>query len=150
MTTKKQTLKIKKLYPDAVLPEIKTEGSVGYDLSAYGDYRVLRRFSREAVVVKTGVAVEIPTGYHGQIYLRSSIGKATKLRLANGTGIIDSDYRGELILLLENVGEYSEFIKHGDRIAQLVLAENVVFDVEEVKTLQETKRNGKGLGSTGK
>ena len=150
MTTKKTTLKIKKLYEDSVLPEIKTEGSVGYDLSSHEDVRVTRTYRHEATEVHTGIAVEIPEGYHGQIYLRSSIGKNTKIRLANGTGIIDPDYRGELILLVENIGEYGEFIKKGDRVAQLVLAPNVVFEVEEVKDLKETKRNTKGLGSTGK
>lgn len=126
-----------------------TKGSVGYDLCSHDDY-VLRKVQVEAEKVHTGIAVEIPEGYHGQIYLRSSIGKNTKIRLANGTGIIDSDYRGELILLCENIGDYGTVIHKGDRIAQLVLAPNVVMPVEEVKALTETERNEGAFGSTNK
>ncbi len=124
-----------------------TPGSVGYDLTA-AENHVIRNVQIAAEKVHTGIAVEIPNGYHGQIYLRSSIGAKTKLRLANGTGIIDSDYRGELILLFENVGNYPEVIKKGDRVAQLVIEPNTILPVSEVKELSETQRNDGAFGST--
>ncbi len=105
---------------------------------------------QKAYKVHTGVAVEIPDGYYGTIHLRSSVGLNSKLRLANQTGIIDSDYTGELILLIENTGSFVETINPGERLAQLVLHKGVPVKTEEVKELKKTKRGAKGFGSTGK
>ena len=144
-------LKVLKLFPDAVVPEAQTEGSVGLDLAALEDVRLLpTTMVKEAYKIRTGIAVEFPKGWHGEIHLRSSIGAKTKLRLANGTGIIDGDYTGELLLLVENVGKYEAAISAGHRIAQLILVRDTPFEVVVVDTLSETKRGSNGIGSTGK
>lgn len=122
IATAQPTLKICKLHEEAQVPQAATAGSVGLDLSSLSSIEILpNRLVPNAYIVHTGIAVEIPKGYHGKVFLRSSIGAKTKLRLANGTGIIDSDYRGELMLLVENLGQYSEYISKGQRIAQLII-----------------------------
>ena len=78
------------------------------------------------------------------------MGAKTKLRLANGTGIIDSDYRGELMLLVENIGQYSDYITKNQRIAQLIIEKNEPIKITIVDSLSDTKRGTKGIGSTGK
>ena len=140
-----------RLSDKALVPEKKTEGSIGLDLGS--TERVVlhpTKVTKEAYRIPTGIAVEIPEGYYGSIHLRSSIGANTKLRLANQTGIIDSDYRGEIVLLVENVGAFQETIEVGDRIAQLILHKGEPMDVKEVKSLSKTKRGTKGVGSTGR
>lgn len=140
-----------RLSDKALVPEKKTEGSIGLDLGS--TERVVlypTKSTKEAYRIPTGIAVEIPEGYYGSIHLRSSIGANTKLRLANQTGIIDSDYRGEIVLLVENVGAFQETIEVGDRIAQLILHKGEPMDVKEVKSLSKTKRGTKGIGSTGR
>lgn len=144
-------LKIMQLHEDAQLPKAATTGSVGLDLSSISSVEVLpNRIVPTAYMVHTGIALEIPKGYHGKVFLRSSTGAKTKLRLANGTGIIDSDYRGELLLLVENIGQYSEYIAKGQRIAQLILEKNETFKISVVDKLSDTERGTGGIGSTGK
>lgn len=144
-------LKVKKLHPDAVVPEKQTQGSCGLDLYVLDDTIIYpTQLQREAVILHTGLAVEIPEGYHLAVYLRSSVGKYSKLRLANGTGIIDSDYRGELVLLVENIGRDPEYIEPGIRLAQTILVKDPEFTVEVVESLSETRRGTGGFGSTGK
>lgn len=144
-------LKVLKLNPDANVPEKKTTGSCGLDLHVLDNIPVFpTHLRREAYVLHTGLAFEIPEGYHVEIHLRSSTGKNRKLRLANGTGIIDSDYRGEIMLLVENVGQDVEHVFPGDRIAQAVLVKDPEFTIEVVESLSETKRGKGGFGSTGK
>lgn len=144
-------LKVMKLHEAAVIPEAKTDGSIGLDLTALEHIRLLpNSMAREAYKIRTGIAVEIPKGWHGEIHLRSSIGAKTKFRLANGTGIIDSDYRGELLLLVENVGKYEAAISAGQRIAQLILIKDTPIEVTVVEALSSTKRGVGGIGSTGK
>lgn len=145
-------LKVKRLSLKATLPVQKTKGAVGLDLMITEDYRIYpttTKLAEKATKVKTGIAVEIPEGYHGKILLRSSTGVNTKLRLANGTGIIDSDYRGEVLLLIENVGFLPEQLTAGDRIAQLILEKNENVEVQEVDELSSTERGDGGIGSTG-
>lgn len=145
-------LKVMKVVADAVIPKKpETEGSIGLDLSVLENIRLLpNHLTKEAYKIRTGIAVEIPKGWHGEIHLRSSIGAKTKLRLANGTGIIDSDYRGELLLLVENIGKYEAAISAGQRIAQLILIKDTPFEVTVVDTLSKTERGTGGIGSTGK
>lgn len=110
-----------------------------------------QRGQEKAYLIHTGIALDIPKGYHAEVYLRSSAGKDTKFRLANGTGIIDNDYTGEIMLLVENIGPYVVRLNEGDRIAQLMLVKDVVFDLEEVEEItKDTKRGDNGFGSTGK
>lgn len=143
-------LKVKRLTAEAVLPEQKTKGAIGFDICVSEAARLSPVTTTEvAYMVKTGIAVEIPPGYHGKLFLRSSTGLKTKLRLANGTGIIDSDYRGEIQLLVENVGFMPTILKAGSRIAQLIIEKNVNVTIQEVEELTETERDANGFGSTG-
>lgn len=144
-------VKFRRLHPDAKIPERKTAGAVGFDLSSVDNYTIWStNVEDKAVCIHTGLALEIPKGYHGKIFLRSSTGLNTKLRMANGTGIIDSDYRGEILILAENYTRKQVKVMKGERIAQLLIerTEDIVF--EESETLSETERGTKGYGSTGR
>lgn len=144
-------VKFRRLHPDAKIPERKTAGAVGFDLSSVDNYTIWStNVEDKAVCIHTGLALEIPKGYHGKIFLRSSTGLNTKLRMANGTGIIDSDYRGEILILAENYTRKQVKVTKGERIAQLLIekTEDVVF--EEADKLSETERGIKGYGSTGR
>lgn len=144
-------LKIKKLHEEAAIPVQMTEGSVGLDLASIATVHLLpTTISSGAYIIHTGIALEIPKGYHGQIHLRSSIGAKTKLRLANGTGIIDSDYRGEIMLLVENIGKFETSVAKGQRIAQFILTKNNPCKLELVEDLEKTARGTRGIGSTGR
>lgn len=150
-TSTQPTLKICKLHEDAQVPTKATDGSAGLDISSLSSLEILpSRLVPTAYIIHTGIAIEIPKGYHGKIFLRSSMGAKTKLRLANGTGIIDSDYRGELMLLVENIGQYSDYITKNQRIAQLIIEKNEPIKITIVDSLSDTKRGTKGIGSTGK
>lgn len=144
-------VRVKKINPDAVIPSFKTDGAACFDLAVMDDV-VLRTLNAcdEALKVPTGLAFEIPKGYHMKIFLRSSMGLTSHLRLANGTGIIDSDYRGEVMLLVENPSRELVVIPKGTRVAQGLIEKNVPVVFEEVKELSETKRGDGGFGSTGK
>ena len=142
-------IKFKKLIPDAVAPARYSDGAAGFDLCAAEDATIQNiNVQAQAYVVGTGVAIAIPEGYHGKVFLRSSTGLNTKLRLANGVGIIDSDYRGEVKLLLENNSRTPMHIAKGDRIAQILIERNEDVEFTEAKDLSETKRGKGGLGST--
>lgn len=148
--SQKIKVRIKKLHEDAVVPEVKTTGSAGMDLHVIEDMRLAPTTTTEqAYMVRSGLAMAIPEGYHGKVFLRSSTGKKHKLRLANGTGIIDSDYRGEVMFLVENVGALSTNIYKGDRLFQIIIEKNEDVEVSVVDELDETKRGSGGMGSTG-
>ena len=137
------------LAPGATAPIRATEGSAGYDLAVYNPERSWYSFNPGRVTeVRTGVSMAIPTGYVGLVYVRSSLG-AQGLMLTNGTGVIDSDYRGEIILKLTSHQEYLD-IDNGDRIAQIVITPIITPELEQVQTLDETQRGAGGFGSTGK
>lgn len=144
-------VKVKRLDERAVLPERKTDGAACFDIRTLDDiYLRTLNASDKATIAHTGLAFEIPEGYHMKVFLRSSVGLNTHLRLANQTGIIDSDYRGELRLLVENPAREPVDIKAGTRIAQVMIEKNVPTSFSEVKELGKTKRGKGGLGSTGK
>ena len=144
-------VKVKRLDERAVLPERKTDGAACFDIRTLDDiYLRTLNASDKATIVHTGLSFEIPEGYHMKVFLRSSVGLNTHLRLANQTAIIDSDYRGELKLLVENPAREPVDIKAGTRIAQVMIEKNVPTSFSEVKKLGETKRGKGGLGSTGK
>lgn len=138
------------LAPGATAPTRATEGSAGYDLSVYfeepDDFEIIA--SREATTVRTGVSVAIPDGHVGLVYVRSSLG-VKGVVLANGTGVIDSDYRGEILLKLTAL-KHPVAIDDGDRIAQLVITPILTPELEQVETLDTTERGTGGFGSTGK
>lgn len=138
------TLKIKRLNNKAKIPKRMTEGAVGLDIYM-PEFRVL--WTGDIIKVCTGIAMEIPSGYHGEVHIRSSYG-IRGIRLANCTGIIDSDYRGELVLYLINDNRVPVPIYEGERIAQFVLVKDPNFKVVEVDKLSETERGEGGFGST--
>lgn len=150
-TCKKLVVKVKKLSDNAMLPKAQTEGAACYDLTTVESVRV-RNTNAEftSVMIPTGLAFEIPEGYHMKIFLRSGIGLNTKIRLSNHVGIIDSDYRGEVKLLVENHSRQPVDIPAGTRIAQCLIEKNIPVTFSEVKELSGTKRGKGGFGSTGK
>lgn len=143
---KKPQLKIKRLTETAQLPFKGTEASAGLDL--FVDADVLLLPNTNAVLIPTGIAIELPKGYHAKIFLRSSTGARTKIRLANGTGIIDEDYRGQIMLLAENVGQNPVRVFQGERIAQMLIEKTEEFTIKEVTELSDTFRGEGGFGST--
>ena len=145
--TKALTLDIKVLNPDAVLPESKTEEAACYDLAVCGEHYLPHK---QSTIVPLGFALGIPKGYHAEIYLRSSVGANSRLRLGNGVGIIDSDYTGELCLIIDNTADYPCRLFHGERVAQLLIKKNEDVAFKVVKELKDTKRGSGGIGSTGK
>jgi dUTP pyrophosphatase len=135
------------MYPDARLPQRATEGSTGLDLFAYikKDGRIT--LEEKPKLVGTGIAVEVPRGYDVQIRPRSGL-SAKGVVAAFGT--VDSDYRGELLVTMYTLGRGSSFeIRHGDRIAQLVVSKLADLPVEEAEELSGTERGPQGHGSTG-
>lgn len=131
------------------LPNYQTPGSAGMDLFAAID-GTLNIFMSDTCLVSTGIAIEIPHGFEGQIRPRSSMARKGLL-IPNAPGTIDCDYRGELMVLLCNpsTAPYIE-VRHGDRIAQLIIAPVLQLPVIEVETLSETARGAGGFGSTGR
>lgn len=144
-------LLIKKLSENAVVPQRQTEFSAGYDLSACCDEPITVK-SGQTVKVHTGVAMEIDGDKNtvGLIYARSGIATKFGIAPANCVGVIDWDYRGELIVALHNSSENDFVINHGERIAQLVLAPVFTPEVEVVDELSDTDRGAGGFGSTNK
>jgi len=137
-------------YTDAYRPTYQTVGSAGLDLHACLDESVtLQPLAR--VRIPTGIAIQMPSqGVVGLIYARSGLAWRDGLGLPNGVGVIDSDYTGEIQVLLVNFGEKDVQIDCGDRIAQLVFAPIYVADLMQVETLDGTERGAAGFGSTGK
>ena len=144
-------LLIKKLSENAVVPQRQTEFSAGYDLSACCDEPITVK-AGQTVKVHTGVAMEIDGDKNtvGLIYARSGIATKFGIAPANCVGVIDWDYRGELIVALHNSSENDFVINHGERIAQLVLAPVFTPEVEVVDELSDTVRGAGGFGSTNK
>ena len=142
-------MKIKKLHPDAVLPAYASAGAAGADLHALADEGHITVEAGKTVLVHTGVAVAIPEGYVGLVYARSGMASKRGLAPANKVGVIDSDYRGELIVALHNHSDVTQTVESGDRIAQLVIAPVVTAAFEEVDDLDGTARGAGGFGSTG-
>lgn len=142
-------LKLKKLRPQAVLPVRATSGSAGLDLSACIDAPMTLAPGQRALV-PTGLAAAIPAGAAGMIYARSSLGVKHGIALSNGVGVIDSDYRGELVVPLRNFGDGAYTIQPGERIAQLVIMPVLLPEIVEVEELSQTQRGQGGFGSTGR
>jgi len=141
-------VKVVKNAPRAVLPQYETGGSVGMDLRAFLDADVsIPPLGR--VKIPTGLKIEIPEGYEGQVRPRSGLAIKKGLTVLNSPGTIDSDYRGDLDIILINLGAEDIIIKDGERIAQLVIAPVCKAGIVEVKELTETARGGGGFGSTG-
>ena len=140
-------LKIRKK-PGAVLPEYETEGAAGLDLRAFLATDIVIPPSGR-VKVPTGLYMEIPAGYECQIRPRSGLAIRSGITVLNAPGTIDSDYRGEVEIILVNLGAEPFTVKNNDRIAQLVFTSVYRADIREVQFLGETKRGAGGFGSTG-
>lgn len=139
-------VKIKKLHKDAIVPTYGTEGSACFDLYSTEDV-VLREFDKRTV--KTGLAFEVPRDHVMLVFSRSGQGLSNGIRLSNCVGVIDSDYRGEVVVSLTKDSQYSYMVSKGDRIAQAMIipVQQVVFSV--VDELSDTARGTNGFGSTG-
>ncbi len=130
------------------LPKYETNGSAGLDLQANIKESIeLKPLDR--VLVPTGIFLSIPKGYEGQIRGRSGLALKYGITLANGIGTIDSDYRGEIKIILINLGKENFIIDRGDRIAQLIFMKYEQVDFEEVDFLDDTQRGIGGFGHTG-
>lgn len=139
--------RIKKLNNRAIIPTRGSEDAAGYDLYANNEQRLLIN-SGDTVKVGTGIAMEIPEGYFGAIFARSGLATKQGLRPANCVGVVDSDYRGELIVALHNDSNEPREIMPNDRIAQLVIMPYLTVDFVESDTLDDTDRGEGSFGST--
>jgi dUTP pyrophosphatase len=133
----------------AAVPEYKTEGSAGADVRALLKERVVLK-PGERAAVPTGLRIELPIGYEAQMRPRSGLALQKGITCLNSPGTIDSDYRGELKVILVNLGQEAVSIDSGDRIAQLVVSPVTRARFETVNELGETERGSGGFGSTGK
>ena len=130
------------------LPQYMTEGASGMDLFASLEKEVILE-PGERKLVPTGIAVAIPAGFEGQVRPRSGLAIQKGVGILNGPGTIDSDYRGEIAVLLINLGKESLTIRNGERIAQMVISQIFRTTLEEVDDLPATQRQGGGFGHTG-
>lgn len=141
-------IKVKKVNKNAIIPKRATNGSAGYDLHACIKTDITIK-PNEIVKIPVGIAIELPDEYHVcLIYPRSGIASKHGISLVNCVGVIDSDYRGEIIIPLINQKNEIFVIKNEDRIAQLVITPIVVPEIIEVESLSETIRGSGGFGST--
>ena len=140
---------IKKLNDKAVIPTYGTEYAAGADLYACMDEAVTIN-PGETAFIKTGLAMEVPVGYAGLIYARSGLACKKGLAPANKVGVIDSDYRGEIMVALHNHSNEAVLVESGERIAQLVITPYIVAAFNQVDELEDTVRGEGGFGSTGR
>ena len=155
-------VKIKKLTETAKIPTKAHAEDAAFDLYAdipndtfipWGSIEErngLKILPHTTVKVGTGVAMAIPNGYWGAIYARSGIATKQGLRPANAVGVVDSSYRGEIIVALHNDSSETQIIEHGQRIAQFMLASVILTEFEEADNLDETSRGAEGFGDSGK
>ena len=142
-------LLIKKLQKNIILPEYKTDGSSGMDLMANVEQTV-KILPGEKKIISTGVMVAIPEQYEIQIRPRSGLAAKNGISVLNTPGTIDSDYRGEIKVILINLGKDIFEIKKNDRIAQMIVCPIIKVELEEVENLPGTVRGKGGFGSTDK
>lgn len=143
------TIAVKKLREDAHLPTYGSAEAAGADLYACLDETVTVE-PGETVFIPTGIALEVPKGCAGLIYARSSMGAKRGLAPANKVGVIDSDYRGQIMVALHNHSNSSQQVALGERIAQLLITPVLTPQYEQVEELSDTDRGAGGFGSTGK
>lgn len=136
-------LKIKKLNDRAKLPKKHNKNDAAYDLFSIEDIKLA---AGQTSIINTGICMEIPVGYYGQIQSRSSI--ALKGVFVTG-GVIDSGYRGEIMIITNNISSETYSVREGDRVAQIIFHRIENFDLTEVTTLDEINDRGGGFGSSG-
>ena len=142
-------VKVKKLSENAVVPKYGSEFSAGADLYACMNEPVTIA-PGETVFIHTGISVEIPTGYVGLNFARSSVASKRGLAPANKVGVIDSDYRGEILVALHNHGKTEQTVEPNERVAQLVIVPYLTANFIEADELSDTERGEGGFGSTGR
>lgn len=141
-------IKVKKLNENAILPTYGSEYAAGADLYALTDEDITID-SQKTVLIHTGLSMEIPVGYAGLIYARSGLASKKGLAPANKVGVVDADYRGEIMVALHNHSDLPQTISCGERIAQLVITPFLAASYEEADVLSDTVRGEGGFGSTG-
>ena len=144
----KFSMNIKKLKSSATVPSYGSACAAGADLYACEDAPVTIGVG-ETVLIHTGIAMAIPDGYVGLIYARSGLATKKGLAPANKVGVIDSDYRGEIMVALHNHGKEAQTVENGERIAQIVFTPYVAADFSVTDELDPTERGAGGFGSTG-
>lgn len=142
-------VQIKKINPDVELPSYETTGSSGVDLRAYIKSPITIK-PQTSKIITTGIFLTIPKGCEVQIRPRSGLASKSNISVLNSPGTIDSDYRGEIKIILFNHGRLDFIVKNGERVAQMVLVPILKFDFEEVDEISSTDRGAGGFGSTGK
>lgn len=144
------SVRIKKIYKDAILPHKGSDKAAAYDVHAYFENKMCRYIEpHETLKVGTGLAMALPEGYFMGVYARSGLSTKQGLRPANCVGVCDEDYRGEYIVALHNDSNETRKVEHGDRIGQIILQPRVECDFIEVEELDDTERGIGGFGSTG-
>ena len=141
-------MRIKKVRPNAVIPTYGSASAAGADLYACLESDAVIEPGK-TVFIPTGLAMAVPAGYAGLIYARSSMGAKRGLAPANKVGVIDSDYRGEVMVALHNHGAESQTVCHGERIAQMVVTPIFRAAFTQADELDDTDRGSGGFGSTG-
>ena len=141
-------VRIKKLSENAVIPTYGSEFSAGADLYACLEEKVIIE-PGNTYLVKTGLAMEIPEGFAGLIYARSGLASKKGLAPANKVGVVDADYRGEIMVALHNHSNVAASVEPGERIAQMVIAPFLKAEYSVVEELSDTVRGTGGFGSTG-
>ena len=144
----KASVNIKKVRENASVPVYGSEGAAGADLKACLDGQITIEPGK-TVMIPTGLAAEVPEGYAGLIYARSGMAVKRGLAPANKVGVIDSDYRGEIMIPLHNHSEEAAIISHGERIAQIIFTPYLKAEFVEKQELGDTLRGDGGFGSTG-
>lgn len=144
----KFNINIKKLNEDAVIPTYGSEYAAGFDLYSVSNEEITIK-AHETVLVKTGLAMEIPEGYAGFIFARSGLATKKGLAPANKVGVVDADYRGEVMVALHNHTNEDKTIEAHERIAQMVIMPFLAANFIEVDELSDTVRGSGGFGSTG-
>ena len=144
-----EPIRVKKLLPNAVLPTYGSAEAAGADLYACLEHDIVIN-PGETVFVSTGIALEIPKGCAGLIYARSSMGAKRGLAPANKVGVIDSDYRGQVMVALHNHSGSAQTVGCGERVAQLLVTPVFTPGFVEAEALDDTQRGAGGFGSTGK
>lgn len=139
--------KIKKVHPDAVIPKYATEGSACFDLHSIENQVIS---SDRHAAIRTGLSFEIPEGYAMLVFPRSGNAAKHRVNLMNCVGVIDSDYRGEVMALINNESKGDFIVRAGDRIAQAAILQVPMVQLMVVDELSDTQRGAGGFGSTGK
>lgn len=141
-------IQIKRVRPDAILPQYATDGSAGADLYCASPHPIMLD-KGDHYTAPTGIAIALPDGFEAQVRPRSGWAHKHGITVLNSPGTVDSDYRGEIGVILVNHGRETQWINPGDRIAQLIIAPVVRATWDEVESLDETVRASGGFGSTG-